>query len=62
VPGTGRLFINGEAVGEGAISRIFYGPYESLDIGTDLGTPVSADYQTPFAYGGELAKVTVELW
>lgn len=61
VPGAGRLFINGEAVGEGEISRISYGPYESLDIGTDLGTPVSADYQTPFAYGGELAKVTVEL-
>lgn len=61
VPGVGKLFIDGKPAGEGKIERIFYGPYESLDIGADLGTPVSSDYKTPFAYGGDLTKVTVEL-
>lgn len=59
--GTGRLFVNGAPVGEGRIQRIVYGPYESLDIGADLGTPVSPAYRVPFAYGGRLEQVRVEL-
>jgi hypothetical protein len=61
VPGNGRLLVNGEPVGEGPISRIFYGPYESLDIGADLGTPVSADYRVPNTCNGTLRQVSVEL-
>jgi arylsulfatase len=61
VPGKGRLFINGKAVGEGNISKIVYGPYESLDIGADLGSPVSADYRVPFAFAGVINQVQVEL-
>lgn len=59
--GTGRLFINGEKVGEGVISRtvpVHYGP-EGLDIGRDTLTPVSADYACPFNFTGTLKKVVV---
>ncbi len=36
---------------------------ETLDIGTDLGSPVSLDYfdRRPFAFDGRIAAVTVEL-
>lgn len=59
--GTGRLFVNGQLVGEQKIQRIVYSPYESLDIGADLGTAVSPAYNVPFAYTGQLDKVQVEL-
>jgi arylsulfatase len=59
--GTGRLLVNGQVVAEGAISRIVYGPYESLDVGADLGTAVSPAYRVPFAYTGRIDKVQVEL-
>lgn len=61
VPGRGRLSVGGRTVGEGGISKIAYGPYETLDIGADLGTPVSADYTVPFAFAGNIDKVRVEL-
>lgn len=61
VSGRGRLFIDGRPVGEGAIAKIVYGPYETLDIGADLGSPVSSDYAVPFAFGGTVNKVQVEL-
>ena len=61
VPGRGRLFVNGQVVGEAAISKIVYGPYESLDVGADLGSPVSPAYRVPFAYTGRLNQVQVEL-
>ena len=61
VPGTGRLFVNGKAVGEGRISKIAYGSYDTLDIGADLGTPVSREYKVPFSFSGTLDKVQVEL-
>jgi arylsulfatase len=61
VPGRGRLYVNGQLVGEAAISKIVYAPYESLDVGADLGSPVSPAYRVPFAYTGRLDKVQVEL-
>jgi arylsulfatase A-like enzyme len=59
--GTGRLFINGEKVGEMVIPRtipVSYGP-EGLDIGLDSLTPVSEDYTSPFKFTGVLEKVEV---
>jgi hypothetical protein len=38
-------------VGEGRISKIAYGSYDTLDIGADLGTPVSNEYKVPFRFG-----------
>jgi arylsulfatase len=61
VPGRGCLFVNGRPVAEGPIRRIVYQAYESLDIGADLGTPVSPGYRVPFAYRGQLGQVTLEL-
>jgi arylsulfatase A-like enzyme len=34
---------------------------ETLDIGKDLGSPVSADYAVPFAFNGSIDRVTVEM-
>lgn len=36
---------------------------ETLDVGTDLGSPVSLDYEErrPFAFSGEIEAVTVVL-
>ena len=34
---------------------------ETLDIGEDTGTPVSEDYQVPFAFTGDLEKVTINI-
>jgi arylsulfatase len=48
-------------VGEGSISKIVYSRYETLDIGADLGSPVSSEYAVPFAFTGTLARVQVEL-
>ena len=61
VPGVGRLYVDGRQVGEGRIAKIVYGSYDTLDIGADLGTPVSRDYKVPFSFSGNLGKVQVEL-
>jgi arylsulfatase len=34
---------------------------ESLDVGMDNGSPVSEDYQPPFAYTGTIKKVEIHL-
>jgi hypothetical protein len=62
--GTGRLFINGKKVGEGAIERTVPGRFsldEGLDVGEDTGTPVCESYQVPFKFTGTLKRVTIEL-
>lgn len=61
---TGKLFINDQAVGEGRISKTV--PYrwsldETFDVGRDLGTPVVETYQVPYAFTGNLQKVTLDL-
>lgn len=64
--GTGKLFINGQPAGEGPIERVApfrFSATETLDIGMDLGAPVSETYraQSPFAFSGKISRVTVEL-
>jgi arylsulfatase len=62
--GTGRLFINGKKVGEGAIERTVPGRFsldEGLDVGEDTGTPVCESYQVPFKFTGTLKRVIIEL-
>ncbi|MCB4358843.1 arylsulfatase [Quatrionicoccus australiensis] len=61
VAGTGRLYVNDQPVGEGRISKITLSNYDSQDVGSDLGTPVSNDYKVPYAFSGKLNKVEVEL-
>jgi arylsulfatase len=62
--GTGRLFVNGERVGEGKFKHVVpvrYSATETFDVGEDRGEAVSAQYKGPFKFTGKLVKVTVEL-
>jgi hypothetical protein len=61
--GTARLSINGKPAGEAKIagfggSGLFY---ESLDVGSDLGTAVTSDYARPFAFTGKIESVKVDV-
>ncbi len=62
--GVGKLFINDRQVGEGPIARTAPNVLsidETFNVGMDIGTPVSEDYQTPFTFTEALEKVTIEL-
>jgi arylsulfatase A-like enzyme len=62
--GTITLLANGKKIGEGRVEKtagVKYSLYEGQDIGQDSGSPVDFSYTPPFAFHGQLAKVTVEL-
>ena len=60
-PAIASLSINGKPAGEGRIAN-FGGYYrETLDVGKDLGTPVSAHYASPFAFTGLIHTVRVDV-
>ena len=61
--GSATLFVNGTQVGAGKIERVgttIFG-HEGLNVGLDDLTPVSSSYKVPFAFGGTLNSVTVDL-
>ncbi|MTJ28762.1 formylglycine-generating enzyme family protein [Aphanizomenon sp. UHCC 0183] len=62
--GNGKLFINDQQVAEGRIKKTL--PYrlalnETFDVGRDTGTPIVETYQVPFAFTGNLQKLTLNL-
>jgi arylsulfatase len=62
--GLGTIQVDGKTVATGRIERTL--PFrmavdETLDCGEDTGTPVSEDYHVPFAFTGEIKKVTLDL-
>jgi arylsulfatase len=63
--GTGVLKVDGNAVATQKMEHTL--PFilqwdESLDIGSDTGTPVNdADYKTPFTFTGKLDKITLTI-
>jgi arylsulfatase len=63
--GTGVLKVDGKAVAEQKMEHTI--PFilqwdESLDIGSDTGTPVNdADYRVPFVFNGKIDRVTLTL-
>jgi arylsulfatase len=62
--GTGRISINGKQVAEGHFTRLGgFGSYseETLDIGSDTGSPVTSAYEAPFAFTGKIEKITIDL-
>jgi len=62
--GTGTLRVDGKQVAQGRIERtipIRISLDEGLDVGEDMGTPVSTDYDVPFRFTGHLEKVTIDL-
>ncbi len=62
--GTGRLFVNGNKVGEGKFAHVVpvrYSATETLDIGMDLGEASSAQYHGPNPFNGRLKRVKFEI-
>jgi arylsulfatase len=64
--GTSKLFLNGKQVAEGQIEHTMAQlttSYAGFDIGKDNGLPVSRSYESklPFAFTGEIDKVTFDL-
>jgi arylsulfatase len=62
--GVGTLRVDGKEVAQGRIAKTV--PFrftfdETFDVGEDTGTPVSEDYDVPFAFTGTIEKVTVHL-
>ena len=59
--GRARLSINGKPAGETPVANFGGYYYETFDIGSDLGTPVSSSYASPFAFTGRIDTVMLEL-
>jgi arylsulfatase len=57
----GILSINGKAEGEAQFTNVNLSFSETLDIGSDLGSPVSPDYKSPNRFTGKIDKVTFEI-
>jgi arylsulfatase A-like enzyme len=57
------LFVNDRKVGEGRIDKSVPSRFgnETFDVGMDNGSPVSENYQSPFAYAGTLKKVEIHI-
>jgi arylsulfatase A-like enzyme len=62
VGGQARLSINGKQVAEGHFAHLYplNSGTETLDVGSDTGSPVS-NYESPFSFTGVVDKVTVDL-
>ncbi len=60
VSGSVRLSVNGTPAGQAQFSSV-YAAGETLDVGSDLGSPVSLEYKTPYRFTGTIDKVTVTL-
>jgi arylsulfatase A-like enzyme len=60
VPGDVKLSVNGVSVGEAHFSSI-YASGETLDVGSDLGSPVSPEYKSPYRFTGKIDTVAFRL-
>jgi arylsulfatase len=56
-----RLSVNGTAAGEAHFAWFGGFGLETFDVSSDLGSPVSDDYATPFSFTGKVKEVTLEL-
>ena len=59
------LKVNGTVVAKGQVpvsAPLFFTANDCLNIGTDLGSPVSLDYfdRAPFAFNGKIDEVKVK--
>jgi len=60
--GVGRLYVNGDLVGEGNLARVgIPARFDSFSIGRAAGSPVSTAYEMPFAFTGTLHQVRIDL-
>jgi arylsulfatase len=60
-PGTVTLLINGKAEGTVHFANVNGRSRETLDVGSDLGSSVSKQYQSPNRFTGRVEKVTIQL-
>jgi len=60
-PGSASLQVNGESEGSTQLANVNGGASETLDIGSDLGSAVSLDYQSPNRFTGKIEAVTIQL-
>ena len=56
-PGVAKLYVNGKAAGETKIAAFGVYYFETLDVGEDLGSPVSSDYTEPLPASPARSKV-----
>ncbi len=62
--GSGVISVNGEKFAEGRIDRtqgFIFSADEGVDVGADLATAVSDDYNVPFRFTGTIGKVVVDI-
>jgi arylsulfatase len=60
-PGSGTLQINGSSEGSGHFENVNANASETLDVGSDLGSAVSTEYQSPNRFTGKIEEVTIQL-
>jgi arylsulfatase len=61
IPATGQMSINGHAQGEAQFANVNLSYSETLDVGSDLGSPVSPEYKSPNRFAGTIDKVAIEI-
>jgi arylsulfatase A-like enzyme len=61
IPGDAQLTVNGQPEGQAHFANINVVAGETLDIGSDLGSPVSSEYKSPNRFTGKIDLVTIEL-
>jgi len=62
--GLGRILLNGTKVAEGRIARtqpFVFSLDEGTDVGEDLATPVTEEYQVPASFSGTIKRITIEV-
>ena len=62
--GMGRISLDGTQIAEGHIARtqpFMFSADEGADVGEDLATPVTDEYQVPAKFPGTIKKITVEV-
>ena len=65
-PGSGKLTLNGTEQAHTNFLNIpasggYWSPAESLDVGSDLGSPVSKEYSSPARFTGMINTISIEL-
>ena len=60
-PGKVRFNVNGAQQEEAFANILGVSPTETLDVGSDLGSPVSTEYASPDRFTGSIKTVTIEL-
>ncbi|WP_158822101.1 arylsulfatase [Granulicella sp. S156] len=60
-PGKVQLNVNGTQQEEEFANILGASPTETLDVGSDLGSPVSTEYASPNRFTGSIKTVTIEL-